>query len=61
MNPILAQLASRKFILSTLALMSLNVLCWNGLISDGVYSTCLIATVGAYLTANVVQKKTTTP
>jgi len=48
---------SRKFILALLALASTTTLCWYGRIADGVYSAVVIATVGAYLTANVVQRK----
>lgn len=48
---------SRKFITALLALVSASALCWYGRISDGVYSAVVIATVSAYLTANVLQKK----
>ena len=48
---------SRKFILAMLALASATALCWYGRIADGVYSAVVIATVGAYITGNVVQKK----
>lgn len=50
---------SRKFILAVLTLASATWLCWAGLIADGVYSAVVIATVGAYLAANVTQKATT--
>ncbi len=53
MNP---SFASRKFLASILSLVSASTLCWYGRISDGVYSAVVIATVGAYLTANVAQK-----
>ena len=49
--------ASRKFILSLLSLVSASALCWYGYIADGVYSAVVIATVGAYITGNVMQKK----
>lgn len=49
---------SRKFILSLLSLASATGLCATGHIADGVYSAVVIATVGAYLTANVTQKAT---
>lgn len=53
---------SRKFILSLLTLLSASLLCWFGHIADGVYSAVVVATVGAYLAANVMQKlKTTEP
>jgi len=47
---------SRKFVLACAALVSSTVLCWYGRIADGVYSAVVIATVGSYLAANVVQK-----
>lgn len=50
------RLISRKFILAVLALLALSVLCWFGRIDGGLFITGLIATVGAYLTANVAQK-----
>ncbi len=53
------RLTSRKFMLATLALVSASVLCWLGNIDDGVYATVVVATVGAYLSANVIQKKDT--
>ncbi len=48
---------SRKFLLALFALASATALCWYGRIADGVYSAVVIATVGAYLSANVIQKK----
>lgn len=50
------KLLSRKFILAVLALLSTTLLVWFGHISDGVYSAVVIATVGAYIAGNVVQK-----
>lgn len=47
---------SRKFILALLSLASATGLCFAGHIADGVYSAVVIATVGAYMTANVTQK-----
>lgn len=52
----MSPLLSRKFIVAVLALLSLDVLLYLGLLSDSLYVTALIATVGAYLTANVAQK-----
>lgn len=49
---------SRKFILALLSLASATALCAAGSIADGVYSAVVIATVGAYMTANVTQKAT---
>lgn len=59
MDAILARLSSRKFILAVLSLISATWLCWAGHIADGVYSAVVIATVGAYLAANVTQKVNT--
>ena len=50
------QLMSRKFIAAMAALASAHDLVANKLIADGVYSAVVIATIGAYVTANVVQK-----
>lgn len=47
---------SRKFLLALAALGSAHWLCASGHIAEGVYSAVVIATVGAYITANVVQK-----
>lgn len=55
-NSSVPRLTSRKFIISVLALLSATGLCYFGHISDGVYSTVMIATVGAYITGNVLQK-----
>lgn len=52
----MSRLTSRKFILAALTLLSLDILVWFEKISDGVYSAGIIATVGAYLAANVLQK-----
>lgn len=49
--------ASRKFILALLSLASATGLVYNGNIADGVYSAVVIATVGAYIVGNVVQKR----
>ena len=47
---------SRKFILAMTAAVSASVLVWFGKIDAGVYSSVMIADIGAYLTANVAQK-----
>lgn len=54
-------MTSRKFILAMCSLVSATILCATGHIADGVYSTVVIATVGAYLAANVTQKATAKP
>lgn len=51
-------MSSRKFILAGLTILSTTLLVWFGHIADGVYSAVVIATIGAYQTANVVQKAT---
>lgn len=53
---ILNNLTSRKFLVALGSLISATLLCWNHMIADGVYSVVMVATVGAYLTANVIQK-----
>lgn len=52
---------SRKYRLALLSLLSATLLCAFGKIDAGVYSAVIISTVGAYLTANVVQKVTVKP
>lgn len=54
-----APLLSRKFLLSVATLASNHYLVANQFIADGVYSAVMIATVGAYIAGNVVQKATT--
>jgi len=51
-------LLSRKFLLSMATLASNHYLVANTFIADGVYSAVMIATVGAYIAGNVVQKAT---
>jgi hypothetical protein len=51
------KLSSRKFIIAVLSLLSVSVLCWFGKIDAGVFATVAVATVGAYLAANVAQKQ----
>ena len=51
------KLLSRKFMVALLVVISASVLMWHSKIADGVYSTIMVATLGTYLTANVVQKK----
>jgi len=55
------QLGGRKFLLSVFALASTTALVWLGHISDGVYSAVTIATCGAYITGNVIQKSSKPP
>ena len=51
-------LGYRKFIVVLAALLAASVLMWFEKISDGVYSTIVVACVGGFLTANVFQKPT---
>jgi hypothetical protein len=55
------RLTSRKFLVALLALASASVLCWFKRIDAGVYATVVVGTVGAYLTANVAQKRAAAP
>ena len=57
----MSPLLSRKFILCMAALATSSVLVWHGKISDQVFSTVLLATVGAYVVGNVTQKATAKP
>ena len=45
--------------MALLSLISCSILCWYGRIESGVFATVVVATVGAYLTANVLQKNIT--
>jgi hypothetical protein len=47
---------SRKFLLCVATLASATWLIYSDRIADGVYSAVVIATVGAYVAANVGQK-----
>lgn len=51
-------LLSRKFLATLATLASAHYLVMNGHIADGVYSAVVIAVIGGFLTANVVQKAT---
>lgn len=48
---------SRKFLLALFAVTGNFAMVYFGKISDGVYSTVIVATIGAYLTSNVISKK----
>lgn len=52
----LNKIGGRKFFVSLLTVISATVLTWYGKIDPGVYSTVVIATVGAYIAGNVYQK-----
>ena len=53
------KLTSRKFIFALITIIISSLLVSMGKISDGVYSTIMIATIGAYLAAHVIQTKST--
>ena len=53
---LLQRFGGRKFLAAMASCASATALCWLGHIADGVYSAVMIATVGAYLAANVAQK-----
>jgi hypothetical protein len=51
------KLVSKKFIVAVLSILVTSCLMHLGKITDGVYSTIMVCTVGAYLAANVAQKR----
>lgn len=53
----LQRLLSRKFLLAMASVLSATALVTFARISDGVYSAVMLATIAAYLTANVAQKR----
>lgn len=50
----------RKFTVAMFAILCATLMVGLGKISDGVYSTIMVATISAFLAANVIQKKTAT-
>lgn len=52
----LQTIGGRRFLLTVAAQVSANVLVWADKISDNVYSVVVLATVGAYIAGNTVQK-----
>ena len=50
-------IGGRRFLLTVAAQLSCNVLVWFGKISDDVYSVVILATVAAYITGNVMQRR----
>ncbi len=50
------RLTSRKFLLAVLTVIGAMFLVFMGRISDGVFSTIIVAVIGAYFAANVTQK-----
>lgn len=48
---------SRKFLVALVSIASATMLVWFAKINDGVYSAVMLATIAAYLTANVLQKR----
>lgn len=52
------QFTSRKFVLAMVVVASSTWLVATGHVSDGVYSTVIVACLGSYMAANVAQKAT---
>ena len=52
----IADMGGRRFLLTLGCGLASTVLVWYAKISDGVFATVIIATVGAYITGNTVQK-----
>lgn len=53
----LQRFGGRKFVATLVAVSSATSLAALGKIDPGVYSVVMVATVGAYIAGNVVQKK----
>lgn len=53
----LDQFGGRRFLLTVISGAGTFLLCWQGKISDDVYSVVTIATVAAYITGNVAQRR----
>ena len=53
----LDKLTSRKFIFALIVMAVTSYLVYVLKISDGVYSTIMLATIAAYLAAHVIQTK----
>lgn len=49
-------IGGRKFFVAVLAILCTTGLMWDKKIADGIYSTVMIATIGAYIAGNVTQK-----
>jgi len=54
---IIDNLGGRRFLLTLGCGVVTSLLCCYGKISDQVYATVIIATVGAYIAGNLAQKK----
>ncbi len=52
----LKTLGGRRFLLTVGCGAVTSLLCWFGKIDGGVYATVIIATVGAYITGNIVSE-----
>jgi hypothetical protein len=46
----------RRFLLITLSVVGIHVLCWLGKIGESVFRDCLLGLVVTYATANTIQK-----
>jgi len=56
MYKLLICLGGRRFLLTLGCGITTAILCWFGKIDGGVYATVIIATVGAYIAGNTIQK-----
>jgi hypothetical protein len=57
----LERIGGRRWLLTLISGAGTFLLCWQGKISDDVYSVVTIATVAAYITGNVAQRRIETP
>ena len=54
-----SRFSSRKFLLAVMTILSATLLVCFKHVSDGVYSAVVIAVIGAYFSANVIQTSIT--
>ena len=59
-DDVIEKLTSRKFIVAVLVTLTTAAPTAFRILDGSLYATVIIATVGAYLTANVVDKRPTT-
>lgn len=53
---LITRLGGRRFLLTVGCGLVTSILCWHGKINGAVYATVIVATVGAYITGNTIQK-----
>ena len=49
-------IGGRRFVLTLFCGLITSVLCWYGKVDGNIYATVIIATVGAYIAGNTIQK-----